>query len=57
MVLEQTQGALALEEAPACRHHWIIEPANGRRSRGECRNCREVRDFENSIYYGADDEE
>ena len=57
MVLEQTQGALALEEAPACRHHWVIEPANGRRSRGECRNCREVRDFENSIYYGADDEE
>ena len=57
MVLEQTQGALALEEAPACQHHWVIEPANGRYSRGECRNCREVRAFENSIHYGGDDEE
>ena len=50
MVMEQTQGAVALEESPACRHHWVIEPANGRRSHGECRNCHEVRVFENSIY-------
>lgn len=57
MVLEQAQGALAVEDAPVCRHHWVIEPANGRYSRGECRNCHEVRSFENSIYAGADDEE
>ena len=57
MVLEQAQGAVALEEAPACRHHWVIEPANGRYSQGECRKCNEVRSFENSIYSSGDDEE
>ena len=56
MVLEQVEGTLALEEAPVCRHHWVIEPANGRHSRGECRKCHEVRAFENSLYAGADDE-
>ncbi len=57
MVLEQKEGAVALEEAPVCRHHWVIEPANGRYSRGKCRNCDEVRAFENSIYSSGDDEE
>lgn len=57
MVTEQAQGAVALEEAPVCRHHWVIEPANGRLSRGECRNCREVRSFENSIYSSGDGDE
>ena len=57
MVLEQGQGAVALEEAPVCRHHWVIEPANGRYSRGKCRNCQEVRSFENSIYSSSDDED
>jgi len=32
-----------------CRHHWVIEPPNGPFSRGECRVCREVRQFKNSI--------
>ena len=52
MVLDQAQSAraVAVEEAPVCRHHWIIEPANGSHSRGECRNCHQVRAFENSIY-------
>ena len=57
MVLEQARGALAVEDAPVCRHHWVIEPANGRHSKGECRNCHEVRTFENSIYVGTDDDE
>lgn len=57
MVLEQTQSAVALEEAPVCRHHWVIEPANGRFSQGECRNCHEVRSFENSVYSSGDGEE
>ena len=35
-------------EAP-CHHHWVIEPANGPMSRGVCRLCQEVREFENSI--------
>ena len=57
MVLEQSQGATALQEAPVCQHHWIIEPANGRYSRGECRHCHEVRAFENSIYSSGGDDE
>ena len=57
MVLEQSQGGTALQESLDCRHHWIIEPANGRYSRGECRNCHEVRSFENSIYRGQEEEE
>lgn len=32
-----------------CRHHWIIEPANGPVSKGECRYCRETREFQNSV--------
>ena len=57
MVLEQAQGVLTLEEAPVCRHHWVIEPAQGRYSTGECRNCHQVKAFENSIYSGVDSEE
>ena len=57
MVMEQTQGVVAVEEAPVCRHHWVIEPANGRHSWGECQNCHEVKAFENSIYSSGDNEE
>ena len=32
-----------------CRHHWIIETANGPVSRGMCRICQETREFRNSI--------
>ena len=51
MVIENDLANVALAEfaPPTCRHHWIIEPANGRISWGECRNCNEVRQFENSI--------
>ncbi len=55
MVLEKAQAEpvatqVAVEEAPTCRHHWVIEPANGPSSRGKCRKCHEVRAFSNSIY-------
>ena len=30
-------------------HHWKIEPAAGPISRGKCKGCKEVRDFENSV--------
>ena len=57
MVLDQVQELpVAVEEAPVCRHYWVIEPANGRRSRGECRHCHEVKAFENSIYESNDNE-
>jgi hypothetical protein len=32
-----------------CSHYWIIEVANGPRSRGVCRYCGETRDFLNSM--------
>jgi hypothetical protein len=32
-----------------CRHYWIIEIANGPKSRGVCQYCGESRDFLNSI--------
>ncbi len=33
-----------------CTHHWVIDTANGPVSRGVCKLCQEVREFENSIY-------
>ena len=32
-----------------CRHHWVIEPANGPISWGECQICHEGKEFQNSI--------
>ena len=32
-----------------CHHFWIIEIANGPKSRGECKYCGEIKDFHNSI--------
>jgi hypothetical protein len=33
----------------ACNHFWVIEIANGPRSRGKCKFCGEVKVFYNSI--------
>ena len=32
-----------------CRHHWVIELANGPVSWGVCQICHEVKEFKNSI--------
>ena len=32
-----------------CQHHWVIDAPNGPVSRGVCKLCQEVREFENSI--------
>lgn len=32
-----------------CNHFWVIEIANGPRSRGVCKFCGESKDFYNSI--------
>ena len=32
-----------------CPHHWMIEPATGPTSLGECAHCHEVREFKNSF--------
>ena len=31
-----------------CRHHWLIEIANGPTSRGRCKRCGAERDFYNN---------
>ncbi len=51
MVIHQETIAEVLEEQPVstCRHHWIIETANGPTSRGVCLNCQESKLFNNSI--------
>ena len=32
-----------------CHHHWIIEAANGPKSKGMCKYCGEVRYFLNTM--------
>tara|TARA_B100000949_G_C14275435_1_gene449289 strand:- start:1320 stop:1505 length:186 start_codon:yes stop_codon:yes gene_type:complete len=32
-----------------CKHYWIIETAEGRYSKGECKNCLMEKMFVNSI--------
>jgi hypothetical protein len=51
MLAFQQPAPVAEKEAPisVCRHHWIIEPANGPVSRGVCLTCLEIRQFRNSI--------
>ncbi|HLF79093.1 MAG TPA: hypothetical protein VJB57_16550 [Dehalococcoidia bacterium] len=36
------------EQAPVCRHHWVIETPHGATSLGRCKICLEVREFRNS---------
>lgn len=39
----------ALPEATVCRHHWVIQPAEGPMSMGMCQVCEEVREFKNYV--------
>lgn len=32
-----------------CRHHWVIQPADGPVSNGSCRICGESREFKNYV--------
>ena len=34
-----------------CTHHWVIDAPSGPVSRGVCKLCDQVREFENSIEY------
>lgn len=36
------------QEAPSCRHHWLIESPHGATSMGRCKRCGEVKAFRNS---------
>lgn len=51
MVIEHAHAEPIVEETNSltCCHHWIIEPANGRVSWGECQVCHEIKEFQNSI--------
>jgi hypothetical protein len=33
----------------SCRHHWIIDTANGPTSHGRCKRCGSERDFFNNV--------
>lgn len=46
---EMTLELVEFSTIVQCRHHWIIEAAEGPLSQGVCQNCREVKDFQNSI--------
>ncbi|MPZ23280.1 MAG: hypothetical protein GEU28_07000 [Dehalococcoidia bacterium] len=47
---KENQGspAAVAEEAPVCRHRWVIEPPAGATSRGKCKFCGSVREFSNA---------
>ncbi len=56
MVIEKDLAVNVLAQAmleertePTCQHHWVIEPANGPVSWGECQICHEAKEFKNSI--------
>lgn len=62
-VVERTQEVderIQVYDAPKvvpCAHYWVIEPANGPESQGECQVCGEVRGFKNFIEsWGSDSE-
>ena len=41
-----------IQSAPSvavCRHHWVIQPADGPVSNGSCRVCGEHREFKNYV--------
>jgi len=46
MVLQEIPIA---EERETCRHHWIIQTAEGPVSLGVCRFCHEAKEFQNSL--------
>ena len=37
------------QEAPPCRHHWMIETPESRTSHGQCLLCRARREFPNYL--------
>jgi hypothetical protein len=49
MVIEPiAPEAVAEQEVPTCRHHWVIESPHGATSNGRCKICGEVKEFRNS---------
>ena len=50
------EGVMLLQKPPVetCRHHWLIESAEGPTSMGVCQFCHEAREFKNSVDTGED---
>ncbi|MPZ47953.1 MAG: hypothetical protein GEU75_01315 [Dehalococcoidia bacterium] len=44
----ETEAITIVFPVDACRHHWLIEIANGPTSRGRCKRCGAERDFFNN---------
>ena len=44
-----TPAAIEGQDVPACRHHWVIQPATGPVSQGVCQVCGQVKEFKNYI--------
>ena len=38
-----------VQDPPQCRHHWVIQPAEGPVSQGVCQACGEIREFKNYV--------
>lgn len=51
------EASIESPSMPVCAHYWVIEPANGPVSQGQCQNCMEVRDFKNFVDSYHQDEE
>ncbi len=45
--LEEENNAVAT--TTVCRHHWVIQPADGPVSNGSCQVCGETREFKNYV--------
>ena len=48
-LLDYAPASTAEVDTPRCAHYWVIEPANGPVSLGECQVCHEVKEFKNFI--------
>ncbi len=52
MMVQQVGGAPVQEVSEGslvCRHHWLIQAADGPTSDGICRICGETREFKNYV--------
>ncbi len=41
------------QDPDSCRHHWVIQPADGPVSQGSCRSCGAVKEFKNYVESAA----
>ena len=49
IALDPEVGDTSGATTAVCRHHWVIQPADGPVSNGSCRICGESREFKNYV--------